>query len=132
MLNTTPTLTQDAAAAEAPEASADAALEIYRVARKKALRNEQPFLVSSKEITVPSRCPLLNVRLKQPNGRVTNNPTLICVIPEIGWIPSNVVVVSGKAAKILQQFTIHELTTLGKNLDKRIKKQWAKYETGHL
>ena len=61
--------------------------------------------------TLPARCPVLGIPIyKGENGRMTDNsPSLDRIVPELGYIPSNVVVISYKANAIKRNATPQEI-----------------------
>jgi hypothetical protein len=79
------------------------------------------------DLVIPSRCPLIpTLRLTQRAGRVSNSPTVIKVIPELGYVPKNCLVVSQRAAKVLKGWTIKDLVSVGKRIEGLIKKSERK------
>ncbi|MBX3327423.1 MAG: hypothetical protein U0223_16855 [Nitrospira sp.] len=112
-----------------PSKHEQAAKEVYLLAKKVAYKHNHPFLITHKNVVIPSRCPLLpTIRLTRAGGRVSNRPRLILLMPELGWTPSNVLVVSERAAKILRLFSLKEVATVAKQFQTRVDKQLRKHE----
>lgn len=74
-----------------------------------------PFSLTLGEVTIPDRCPVLGIPLVQKRGRQgpgPNSPTLDRIIPELGYVPGNVVVISNRANRLKSDATIGELIAL--------------------
>ena len=82
-------------------------------AKARAKRAGVPFALSLSDFpnTLPTRCPVLGIPIyKGENGRMTDNsPSLDRIVPELGYIPSNVVVISYKANAIKRNATPQEI-----------------------
>lgn len=75
--------------------------------KKKGIR----FDLSVSDIVIPELCPVLNIPL-QFNvglGANDNSPSIDRITPSMGYIPSNVIVVSRRANKIKNDATSNEL-----------------------
>lgn len=61
---------------------------------------------------IPTYCPVLGSKLERAlgsQGPGPNSPTLDRVKPELGYIPSNIVVVSNRANRAKGDLTLEEL-----------------------
>jgi hypothetical protein len=62
------------------------------------------------DVVVPDRCPVLGIPLVVGVGVVgPNSPTLDKIIPALGYVPGNVVVISHRANSIKHNATSTEL-----------------------
>lgn len=80
-------------------------------ARNRAKLKNIPFDLSIDDIKIPDVCPVLGIPLKKggPGKRVDNSATLDRVIPNVGYVKGNVIVISFKANKIKSDATVVEL-----------------------
>jgi chitodextrinase len=72
------------------------------LAQQRAKKSGLPFSITAKDIKIPKRCPALGIVLKQGTGhrRIDSSPTLDRINPSLGYVPGNVVVISGLANNI--------------------------------
>lgn len=67
-------------------------------ARLRALKVGIPFDITEDDIVIPERCPVLGIKLIPGVGKThRNSPSLDRVIPHLGYIKGNVMVISQKA-----------------------------------
>lgn len=86
------------------------AIRLYDNAKLRASRQSLPFDIDVSDIIIPEQCPVLGIPLQVGVGRPTDNsPTLDKIIPELGYVKGNVIVVSYKANRIKTDATIDEL-----------------------
>jgi hypothetical protein len=79
-------------------------------ARSRAKAKGVPFDVSVGDITIPKRCPVLNLPLRVSDGYADDqSPELDRVVPSRGYVRGNVVVVSRRANRIKNDATVKEL-----------------------
>lgn len=115
------------------------AKEIYHVADREHYRNSEntflrqfhhrrqvaqkagiPFLITFDELEKPEFCPVLGVKLNYgcsptKDGKQTrdaNKASIDKVVPELGYIPGNVFVISWKANKLKSDMTIEQLENI--------------------
>lgn len=82
-------------------------------ARWRSSRDGIPFALSADDISIPKVCPVLGLRLKTSRGRAGPcSPSLDRIVPERGYVPSNVIVVSHRANEIRRDATVKELRML--------------------
>ncbi len=99
--------------------------KVFERLRKQA--RGRAIMLRACDLVIPSRCPLIpTLRLTQRAGRVSNSPTVIQVIPELGYVPKNCLVVSERAAKVLKEWNITDLVSVGKRIEGLIKKSERK------
>lgn len=81
-------------------------------AKARASRAGVPFNLSPRDIIIPSHCPVLGIELFRTLGRQgggPHSPSLDRIVPELGYVPGNVIVVSNRANRIKSDAAPHEL-----------------------
>lgn len=74
--------------------------ELLRAARKRAKRQGLPCTITESDIIIPKICPALGIALSRGVGKSSRraaSPTLDKIIPELGYVPGNIQVISGLA-----------------------------------
>src|SRR6266853_1435194 len=83
---------------------------IWWNARARALRERLPFTITEADCAVPLTCPVLGIPLKVNRGAPrAGSPSLDRMFPHMGYVPSNVRVISFKANRIKCDATIDEV-----------------------
>lgn len=84
---------------------------VLRAAKYRAKKIGVPFDLLPSEIVVPAICPVLGIPLshKIGYGPCNHSPSLDRVVPELGYVRGNVVVISGRANRIKYDATPEEL-----------------------
>lgn len=85
-----------------------------------------PCTITITDIVIPEYCPILNIKLEINTGRYNyNSPSLDKIIPSLGYVPGNIMVISMRANMIKNNATVTEiekvynyLVNLNRNLDK--------------
>lgn len=91
--------------------------DMLNQARSRARRDGYPCTITEADIIIPKLCPLLGIELKRNMNKVGfNSPTLDKIIPTLGYVPNNVIVISHRANAIKNNATIEELQKLINNL----------------
>ena len=84
-------------------------------AKKRSKEFGVPFDISKEDINIPDRCPILGIKLVQNKGNAKDNsPSLDRVVPDLGYIKGNIVVISHRANKIKSNATPSELMKVAK------------------
>lgn len=79
-------------------------------AKKRAKTKNIPFNLDISDIVIPTTCPVLGIELCINNhASKPNSPSLDRIVPEIGYVKGNVIVVSMKANQIKTNSTLSEL-----------------------
>lgn len=94
---------------------ADPRVRMLTQARVRAKRDGYPCTVTLDDFTIPSHCPVLGVPLRTSRGRSGpsgDTPSLDKIVPALGYVPGNVVVVSYRANFIKSDATPEELTAV--------------------
>lgn len=80
---------------------ADPRRPLYYGARKRAKAKGLEFSLELEDIVVPELCPVLGIKLVAGEGTlVDSSPSLDRLVPELGYVPGNVAVISYKANRI--------------------------------
>lgn len=84
---------------------------LYFNAKARAKRDGLPFTITQDDLTIPSHCPILGIPLAAAKGRggADHSPSLDRIRPELGYVPSNVIVISNRANRLKSDATIKEL-----------------------
>lgn len=85
-------------------------LRLWRRAKKRAESSGIPFSISPEDITIPTICPALGIPLQLQDRNST--PTLDRFIPELGYVPGNISVISWRANSLKKNGTIEEFEGL--------------------
>lgn len=84
---------------------------------KRALRRSKElsltFDITIDDILIPAKCPILGIELAT-DGEVRSRPSLDRIVPELGYIKSNVQVISHKANTMKSNATPYELLNFAK------------------
>lgn len=88
-------------------------LVMWRSARARSKHDGTPFSIAVSDIKIPAQCPVFGVSLCQGDGsQQDNSPSLDKFIPELGYIPGNVQVISWRANKLKRDASPDELVKL--------------------
>jgi hypothetical protein len=88
------------------------ARHLLSYAKTRAVRLGVPFALCEKDIVIPTHCPVLGLKLEpnpSGNGQWPASPTLDRIIPGLGYVASNVEVVSWRANQLKSNGTLDEL-----------------------
>jgi hypothetical protein len=82
-------------------------------ARRRAKVNNLPFNITIDDFEIPEFCPAIGVKLEVGIGKLHDfSPTLDRVIPELGYVKGNVVVISYLANRMKNNGTLEQLESL--------------------
>ena len=83
--------------------------KMLTAAKGSAARSNLPFNIEFNDIVIPSVCPVLGIPLFFTDGKRTDNtPSLDKIVPELGYVKGNVLVISWKANKLKSNGTAEE------------------------
>lgn len=88
---------------------------MFLAARKRARIVGVPFDLDVTDIEIPARCPVLGMPLTLHHGRRgprDSSPTLDRVVPSLGYVRGNVIVVSWRANRLKSDATMEELSRI--------------------
>lgn len=91
-------------------------------AKGRAKKNDVPFSITAADVVVPTHCPVLDTPLVRGTGSrgvVDTSPTLDRLVPHLGYVPGNVVVISARANRIKNNATAAEVRALLAWMDSR-------------
>jgi hypothetical protein len=85
--------------------------------RQSAIKNGIPFSITFEELHKPEFCPVLGVKLNYAcstgeDGKQTRDPCKASIdklVPELGYVPGNVFIISWRANKLKSNMSIDEL-----------------------
>lgn len=79
--------------------------------KSKCKKKNIPFDITSDDIMIPDRCPVLDIELQFNEGLGSNDssPSIDRIIPSLGYVKGNVLVVSRRANKIKNDANSQEL-----------------------
>lgn len=80
---------------------------MWQSARERARKKNLPFSLELRDIEIPTLCPVLGIPLDKRD--LWHTPSLDRLIPEKGYVPENVCVISYRANSIKQNATAEEL-----------------------
>lgn len=83
-------------------------------ARKRASQLGLPFDLTKEDLVIPSVCPVLGIPVYSVSGKGPgdNSPSLDRLIPHLGYVRGNVVVISQRANRIKNDASAEELETV--------------------
>ena len=82
-----------------------------------------PFKIKMIDIEMPKVCPVLGIPFEIGIGKQINgSPSLDRIIPELGYIPGNVIVVSSLANRIKNNATVEQIRLVADFYERIIKK----------
>lgn len=81
-------------------------------AKNRAKKYNIPFDITIDDIVIPKKCPILNIPLTLDKMEVLEkdcSPSIDKIIPELGYVKGNIMVISMKANRMKSNATIEEL-----------------------
>ena len=88
-------------------------LRLYKAAKQRAAREGTLFSITVEDLVVPEFCPILGIKLQHNEGKQgDDSPSLDKVIPELGYVPGNIAVISLKANIIKDKYSYSELSAV--------------------
>jgi len=93
---------------------------MFRDARMRARKCGLPFDIPHwKDLAIPGICPVLGIPIQRGNGaRCDSSPTLDRIVPELGYVLSNVRVISWRANRLKNDATAAELRLIADYIDR--------------
>jgi hypothetical protein len=83
---------------------------MIRDAQRRAKRQRVPFSLQVEDIEIPMVCPVFGIPLFNGKGQAgDNSPTLDRIIPSLGYVPGNVLILSNRANRIKTDATPLEI-----------------------
>lgn len=98
---------------------------MVRAAKARALAAGVAFNLTTADITIPHECPVLGIPIiVGANKASDNSPSLDRVVPAVGYVPGNVLVISNRANRIKNNATAAELRQVADFFEHHISKNW--------
>lgn len=92
---------------------------LFRIAKRRAKETSRAFTIHYSDVIVPEFCPALGMKLEFTPGKYSPNcPSIDALIPEKGYIPGNIAVISHRANSIKNNATPEELRKIADWLEK--------------
>jgi hypothetical protein len=85
---------------------------LWERARKRARDRGLPFALAKDSIIIPRTCPALGLAIELRGSRSPCSPSLDRIIPERGYVPGNIRVISDRANRLKGGRSLHELRRL--------------------
>ena len=97
--------------------------KIFQAAKRRAKQLNVPFTITRKDIIIPDKCPALGIPIVCGGSRYStaNSPSLDRLIPELGYVPGNVTIISHKANTIKSNANPEEILNVYSWVSKSIK-----------
>jgi hypothetical protein len=98
-------------------------------ARKRAKDRGLPFALAKNSIAVPLTCPALGMPIQFRGRRSACSPSLDRIVPERGYVPGNVRVVSDRANRLKGRRSLKELQRLSRSGPPELRADYAMIAT---
>lgn len=99
-------------------------------ARHRAKKANLPFNITVDDIHIPDACPVLGIELQFNRGgrghARDTSPSLDKVLPKLGYVRGNILVVSNRANTLKSNATVTELQALARFYSKHMIEDWMK------
>jgi hypothetical protein len=101
---------------------------MLRDAKFRAKRDGIPFSITSADVKMPATCPILGIPLmpKPANGKPgpwIYSPSLDKIVPELGYVPGNIQILSARANTLKSNGSLEELVAIGKFAERRLRER---------
>jgi len=84
--------------------------ELWYKAKQRSSTKGVPFDIDREDIEIPEVCPALGIPIEIGSGGISDSsPTVDRIIPELGYVKGNIIVISAKANRIKSDATVDEL-----------------------
>lgn len=95
---------------------------MWQVAKQRAKTQGIAFEITKADVIIPAFCPILGIPLSKGDGVThANSPSLDKIVPELGYVPGNVQVISLRANAMKNDASFEEMIALGKWAQSQIK-----------
>ena len=97
---------------------------MVQCAKQRAKKAGVPFSITDEDFEIPEFCPVLGVKLESGTKKYhDNSPSLDRVVPELGYVPGNIVVMSFRANRIKGDASVEEMEIVLSWLKNQLKAQ---------
>ena len=91
----------------------DPRIRMYDKAKNSSKDKGLPFSIVPADIIIPNKCPVFNTPFELGDKiQCHNSPSLDRVVPKLGYVPGNIVVISDKANRAKRDATLAELESI--------------------
>lgn len=108
---------------------------MLRAAKGRAKKACVSFDLSEGDISIPHLCPVLGIPILVGQSKASDNsPSLDRVMPSMGYVRGNIIVVSNRANRIKNDATPDELRRVADFFEAHIRNDWMQritYEQTH-
>lgn len=89
---------------------------MLRYTKVRAKKKGVPFALTTQDVQMPTHCPILGIELCTTNKglHADNSPSLDRIVPALGYVPGNVIVISWRANRIKCDASLAELQLIAK------------------
>jgi hypothetical protein len=92
---------------------------MWKSAKYRAKKNGLPFDIEVSDIVIPKICPVLGIDIKQSEkNNSDNSPSLDKIVPELGYVKGNVMVISWRANSLKRDTSPEELKLILNYIEK--------------
>lgn len=100
---------------------------LLRWARGRAELKGLAFNLTIEDLQIPEFCPVLGIPLKHGEGKpCDNSPTIDRIVPEIGYVTGNIIIISNRANRLKSDAKWWEMNKMVKFYEELITKKWMK------
>lgn len=83
---------------------------LWYIAKKRAKQYGLPFTITPDDIVIPERCPVFGFKFViGENGGSDRSPSIDKMIPQLGYVPQNITIISRRANRIKSDASLDEL-----------------------
>lgn len=82
---------------------------LWSHAKRRAKVKNVPFTINHADIIVPEYCPIMGWKLTGRGENIKTSPSIDRIIPELGYVPGNIQVISTQANRMKWDSTKEEL-----------------------
>jgi hypothetical protein len=91
----------------------DPRYKMIAASKDRAIKCGVPHTITKDDIVIPSHCPIFGIPLVVAKGTPTDNsPSLDRIVPKLGYVRENIIVISWRANSIKRNATVAELRAL--------------------
>jgi len=96
-------------------------------AKARAKKAGVPFNITAADVVIPQTCPVLGLSLLVGQTQASDqSPSLDRVVPLLGYVRGNILVISNRANRIKNNATIPELRRVANFFEQHILGAWMK------
>jgi hypothetical protein len=86
---------------------------LLNLAKQRAKRDGTPFSITTDDIKLVKKCPVLGIELTYGMSRQgDSSPSMDRIVPDKGYVPGNVAIISMKANRLKSNGTLDEITKI--------------------